>query len=197
MERRRYRVTAGLTALVLVAGTVAAGDVELRQRPDGTMVITDGPGEADDQAEDKGAPEATEAPEEAGPSVAPSSSSTRGPVASGGTADSGAGASPAGYTVDIRAPEPDAVVWADDARLTVRVTVEPALGGDHRLRVTLGDHARATAEAAGEVELHPVHRGSYPLTAEVIDGDGEVVASAPPRTIHVKQHSRLHPGTAD
>jgi hypothetical protein len=101
------------------------------------------------------------------------------------------------YQLTIRAPSADAVIWADDARLRVRVLSQPELAPDHRLRVSLGDHASATVEGAGVVELHPVHRGSYPLVAEVIGPDGQLLVRTAPRTIHVKQHSRLHPGRTD
>jgi len=194
MGRNGYRVIAGLGALGLLAGSVtaAADGVVLRERADGTTVITDAPGEGGARSEGDHDRDGLEGAETAG---SPSRPATARPAT--GPTGSGAAASPADYTVEIRAPEPDAVIWADDARLTVRVAVEPAPAADHRLRITLGEHARTVVDQAGEVDLYPVHRGSYPLTVAVIDGEGEVVATTPPRTIHVKQHSRLHPGTAD
>lgn len=196
---RRILASCAALAGLAVSATATGGEVVLRERPDGTQVITDAPGtggNADQAAEER--------PESAGPGSGGSSepgSDRAGPgLTSGRPPNGGAGASPAAvpdYTVTIRSPAADAVIWADDARLRVKVDVVPRLAARHQIRVRLGDHARATADGSGEVELYPVHRGSHPLRVEVIDPDGEVLAVSPPRTIHVKQHSRLRSGTAD
>jgi len=185
----------GFVALAMLTGPAAAiaGEVVIHERPDGTVVITDAPAGRGETGPAAGQPDAAEGDATPGPTRTPTA---RPPSGNAGSARTGPAGAPE-YAVDLRAPAPDAVIWADDARLRVTVAVEPDLVVGHRLRVRLGDHAGVTVDGGGVVELHPVPRGSYPLRAEVIDGDGAVVAASPPRTIHVKQHSRLHPGTAD
>ncbi|SFD32083.1 hypothetical protein SAMN05660831_01408 [Thiohalospira halophila DSM 15071] len=201
MDIKRPRTLVSIAALagLVVSAAATGGEVVLRERPDGTQVITDAPGTGGnpDQAGE-------ERPESAGPGSGGSSepgSDRAGPdLTSGRPPSGGTGGSPAAvpnYTVAIRSPAADAVIWADDARLAVSVAVEPTLAAGDRLRVRLGEHARATADGSGELELFPVHRGSYPLRAAVVDPAGKVLAESPPRTIHVKQHSRLRSGTAD
>ena len=190
MDPEGYRRHAGWAALaVLFASTPAiAGEVVIHERPDGTVVITEVPATGGDLGEsDPGGPQRA-GPTRPGTAPAPKAGPTSAATSRPGVPD---------YAIAIRDPGPEAVIWADDARVSVSVALEPGLAADHRLRVRLGDHARATAAGPGVVELHPVHRGSFTLRAEVIDGAGEVIATAEPRMIHVKQHSRLRSGTAD
>ena len=191
---RRILASCAALAGLAVPATATGGEVVLRERPDGTMVITDAPGTG-------GNPDQVgeERPEPAGP-TGPGAEPAGPGLTSGRPPNGEAGGTPAAvpdYTVTIRSPAADAVIWADDARLRVNVDVVPRLAPRHQVWVRLGDHARAAADGSGEVELYPVHRGSHPLRVEVIDPDGEVLAASPPRTIHVKQHSRLRSGTAD
>lgn len=193
MEARCARMVRWSLVAGLVANTAAAhaGDVVLQERPDGSTVITDAPG----SGEEAESGEPVESGSEGAATPAPRSTSR--PAADAAPPGSPDHDSAPDYSLTIREPSADAVIWADDARLRVAVVAEPELASDHRLRVSLGDHASATVAGAGEVEIHPVHRGSHPLVAEVIGPDGRTLAQTAPRTIHVKQHSRLHPGRAD
>ena len=189
MKQRLGRLLAGLLA---VSGTAAAfaGEAVLRERPDGGSVITDAPvsGTSGTQA-----PRPRSAPHQKASGRGEGDPSERSAARPDATGQGGSVAEP-DYAVTIENPGPDAVIWADDARLSVTVAVSPPIEGDHRLRVVVGDRASATFGEAGDVVVHPVHRGTHALVAEVVGADGERLVRTPPRMIHVKQHSRLHPG---
>ena len=77
----------------------------------------------------------------------------------------------------------------------VSVTVEPGLQGDYRLQVLLNGREDADWPAGAlSRTLSNLYRGSYTLSARVLDLNGRAVCTGPTINFHVRQPSILAPG---
>ena len=77
----------------------------------------------------------------------------------------------------------------------VAIAVEPGLSGDYQLQVLLNGRADPDWPAgAMSRTLQNLYRGSYTLSARVLDLNGRAVCTGPTVNFHVRQPSILAPG---
>lgn len=86
--------------------------------------------------------------------------------------------------VTIAAPPPDQAVVDTTGDVQVKVQLDPKLRQGDRLRVLVDGTPVATASDT-TVALHNVFRGTHQLQVQVLDGQGQVVASSESSTFHM------------
>lgn len=104
----------------------------------------------------------------------------------GGNAQSGVPAVPAVYNeFSLVSPEHDKSIRSNSGAVTIGVRIDPELRDGDRIRVLIdakpfGEPSRLTVHT-----LTNIDRGTHRIEAQVIDGDGKVLASAGPVTFHL------------
>lgn len=95
--------------------------------------------------------------------------------------------------VSIASPSDDEVIWNNEGKLTVTVTVAPQLQVEqgHRLVLTMDGETTAGPSAGTTFALDEVARGTHVLRAEVLGRSGATLVASRPVTFHMKQHSIL------
>jgi len=95
---------------------------------------------------------------------------------------------------EVTAPTNDQV-FNNVTAVSVSIAVEPGLQGDYRLQVLLNGR-EDTDWPAGALSrtLLNLYRGSYTLSARVLDLYGRAVCTGPTINFHVRQPSLLAPG---
>lgn len=91
--------------------------------------------------------------------------------------------------LDIVQPEPDATIRNNAGELSVSVTSDPMLQPDHLYRLLLDGSPIAPDSSQPTVALHNLDRGTHHLIVEVVDDQGLVLQSSPPRTFHLLRTS--------
>lgn len=75
------------------------------------------------------------------------------------------------------------------------VALEPALQGDHRIQVQVNGRVMDSwPPTALSASMPEAFRGTYTVIVRVLDGQGRVLCSGPPRAFHVRQPSIYSPG---
>lgn len=91
----------------------------------------------------------------------------------------------------IMQPGSEETLWNIAGRLTVRLSLQPALRPGDRVRMYFDGQAR---EVSGlEVQLEEVWRGTHNLQAEVVNEAGELLVRSEPVRFHVQQTSIVNP----
>ncbi|WP_181296274.1 DUF4124 domain-containing protein [Pseudomonas sp. Q2-TVG4-2] len=91
--------------------------------------------------------------------------------------------------LDIVQPEPDATIRNNAGELSVSVTSDPMLQPGHLYRLLLDGSPIAPDSSEPTLALHNVDRGTHHLVVEVVDGQGLILQSSPPRTFHLLRTS--------
>lgn len=94
--------------------------------------------------------------------------------------------------VRVVSPQHEAVVRANDNRVTVNVASEPALRDGHVYRLSMNGEIVGRGREQ-TFELTDVYRGEYRLVVEIVRGDDDVVAQSEPSVFYMLQASRLAP----
>lgn len=181
----KMRNTVILLALLLVAGPVTVqAEIYKRVLPDGTVVYSDEPHPDAEQI--------TPPPLQVIPPPPP-------PANTGTKPRPQPKEAPAYGDVRISSPADDEVIWDNEGKLTVAVTVAPELQVDRGDRLVLiMDGSTAAGPSTGTTfALGEVARGTHVLKAEVRSRSGDTVIASQPVTFHMKQHSilfRQNPG---
>ena len=92
-------------------------------------------------------------------------------------------------TLSIQSPSHDQVIRNQSGQLSVAVAITPALLSQHQIQILLDGSAASEPQQSGRFELNEINRGTYQITAQVIDSTtGVVLKSSSAITVHVKQH---------
>jgi hypothetical protein len=96
--------------------------------------------------------------------------------------------------IAIVAPQHDAPVRENTGNVTVVVTSNPALDSSrgHTMQI-LVDGQIASSGQSNSVALTNLDRGTHQLTAQIVDGNGQIVVSSSPITFHMLRYSALKP----
>ncbi len=123
----------------------------------------------------------------------PAQSSGAANPAAGGTAKSPSAKVPPRYrSLQIVSPGNDEAVRANDGVVTVRCTLQPALGvaAGHEIRVVI-DGRQITGLKSCGTTLTQLVRGTHSIQVQVVDSLGKVLISSPTHSFHVLKTSRL------
>lgn len=181
---RRLAVVLALALIINTNVSVADGrqdgyEVYEWRAPDGTV-------EYSDEARPGAKPKHVQEPM----TVAPAAVTGNRPVARPAGADRSGPRADAGYElVVIESPRQDDVLWVNPATpVMVSVGTEPALRAGDRvvLEINGSRHAERTG---GSFQLRELERGTYAVSALVVDGKGQERGRSKPVTFHVKRPS--------
>jgi hypothetical protein len=101
-------------------------------------------------------------------------------------------AAPQYHSVAITSPTEGQTFANTGGKVDAAASVDPPLAAGHQLWFLL-DGARQPDPADGLATSFEVGRGTHTLAAAVIDDQGREVATAPPVTFYVLQHSVANP----
>ena len=188
MNRYLLALTPVIVASFLFAGSVHA-EIYKTVDADGNVVFTDVPPKDQTKAvvleiQNTYTPEA---------SAAPQQNSER----PGDARDEEPEEEPAAVLYDhiaIVAPQHDAPVRENTGNVTVVVTSNPALDSSrgHSMQILVDGQIAASGQS-NSVALTNLDRGTHQLTAQIVDGNGQVVVSSSPITFHMMRYSALKP----
>ena len=171
-----------LAALLSILATLSATATEMWRwkDADGVVHYSDRPVPGAERIDVHATQAPSSAPDES-TSTPPAETQTQSPV-------------PAGYSrCAVTAPAKDEVFNAVNSVAAI-VEVEPALQDGHHLQVFLNGRAYTEwPEGVLAYTLQNLYRGSYVLSARIIDGNGRPVCTAPSITFHVRQPSVMAP----
>jgi len=95
---------------------------------------------------------------------------------------------------EVVSPNQDQV-FLNVRSVSVSLSILPALQLDHTIVVRLnGSPVQGWPSTGTGYVLNDLPRGSFTVTAQVLDPRGSVVCSSSPRTFHIRQPSILTPG---
>jgi hypothetical protein len=95
------------------------------------------------------------------------------------------------YQLRIISPANDESVWVNNGNVTVSMIVEPALDevrGD-KILLQLDGEAVGAPQALTSFQLNNLSRGTYSLSAAVVDNNGEVLSGSEPVVFHLHRAS--------
>lgn len=95
-------------------------------------------------------------------------------------------------TFKIVSPSAEQTVHANDGKVSVAVELDPPLSRGETLRYEV-DGKKVGETPSGSITLTNIVRGTHTLTAAIINRQGDVVATAPTVTFHVRHQSQLNP----
>lgn len=105
--------------------------------------------------------------------------------------DSDKTASKAGFeryeSVKIVQPEADGVVRSNEGKVSVSITLEPALQKGHRITLYIDGRAVQGKFDAPAVELSGIERGTHSIHATVSDGSGKLLIKSPTNSFTLRQ----------
>ncbi|MEX0899219.1 MAG: DUF4124 domain-containing protein [Gammaproteobacteria bacterium] len=99
-------------------------------------------------------------------------------------------------SVRIATPAHDSVAWNTAGEIAVSVAVSPPLNASagHKVLVYLdGAPVAGTPVASTSIGLTGIHRGTYQLSAAIVDGGGRQILRSETITFHVRQTSIQNP----
>ena len=174
------RLPTSLVCLALAAGPVAAAEIIRWVDKDGVVHYSDRPQDAAQAGAEKvqiqGAPKpgSVAPPPTRAPTVAPE---------------------PVRYTgCEISSPSPDQV-FQNVRSVSVSLNVQPGLQAEHRIVVRVnGAPVPGWPPTSSGYVLNDLPRGSYTVSAQVLDARGSTVCTSGTITFHIRQPSILTPG---
>jgi len=179
----RYLSASVFAATLLCAGNVCA-EIYKTLDEDGNVVFTDVAPKDQTKAitvetQNTYSPEATETP----------SASGRQPVA---PEQEEAPAAVMYDQIAILAPQNDEPIRENTGNVTVVVTSNPALdsGRGHVMQILVDGQAAARGQS-NSVALTNLDRGTHQITAQIVDSNGQVLATSSPVTFHMLRYSAL------
>ncbi|MGD8498502.1 MAG: DUF4124 domain-containing protein [Chromatiales bacterium] len=89
-------------------------------------------------------------------------------------------------------PEPGSSVRQNAGNVSVRASLEPALGDGHTLELLL-DGEPVASSTSGEFELSNVDRGTHELVVQVVDGGAQSLIRSEPLRFTLHRHSIRNP----
>lgn len=103
-------------------------------------------------------------------------------------ADTETAASGGGYEkFAIAQPENDETVRSDEGRVTVGLSISPALAAGHAIQVWV-DGSKLEGELKGtQFTLNQLNRGTHTLEARIVDADGQSILSTPRINFHLRK----------
>ncbi len=96
-------------------------------------------------------------------------------------------------SVEIARPRPETTIPPGQLDLVVQVQTDPPLRDQDLIRVLWDGEAVADPASTTSVVVTDMVRGTHRLQAQVLDGDGNVLAASDTIEIYVRRHSRLNP----
>ena len=99
--------------------------------------------------------------------------------------------------LSITFPQNDTVFTQETSSITFVVTLKPNLMGQHYLQLTSGGKVVAGPQGSLSLKVGGLNRGTHTFTPQITTETGRVLFSGKGLTIHVKQHSPLHPNNAN
>ncbi len=93
----------------------------------------------------------------------------------------------------IAKPEQNETIRNTEGVVNVSFFLAPGLHGEDRIVVTLDGQKLKEKLSSTQFSLTDIPRGTHTLKADIVDADGEVVASTDTVSFHLRQHSILHP----
>ena len=95
-----------------------------------------------------------------------------------------------GYrSASIVDPQEQQTLWNIATRLSVAMTLEPALAGSHRVQWLLDGQPIGDPGTSLATTLTPVYRGAHTIEAVIVDSTGSTIISTEPVTFYVQQAS--------
>jgi hypothetical protein len=100
-------------------------------------------------------------------------------------------------SLKVTSPEDDATIWDNQGIAKLTLALEPALltKSGHQIQYFLDGNAYGKPLPRLSRTYRDIDRGTHTLSAEVVDGEGNVVISAEPVTIHLHHMSKQHPNS--
>ena len=174
------RILPSILGASLLAGPLPAAEIVRWVDKDGVVHFSDRPQDAGQPGAEK--VELLEAPKP-------------GSVAPARTAPADTAPKPVTYTgCEISSPAPEQV-FQNVRSVSVSLNIMPSLQPDHRIVVSVnGARVPGWPPSSSGYVLNDLPRGSYTVTAQVLDGRGTVVCTSSPLVFHVRQPSMLSPG---
>jgi hypothetical protein len=174
------RILTSILGLSLVAGPLAAAEIVRWVDKDGVVHFSDRPQDAAQSGAEK--VQIVEAPRPG--SVAPAPGA---PVTTRAKPFTYAGC-------DISSPNPDQV-FQNVRSVSISINVQPALQLDHTIAVRVnGARVPGWPPGSSGYLLSDLPRGTYTVSAQVLDARGTPVCSSAPMMFHIRQPSMLTPG---
>lgn len=168
-----------LTIAFLLCSSVAHGAIYQQVDENGHVSYTDQPPQKDSQP-------ITFKPITVTPAFSPSAKS--------GNQTTGKTTTSTRYgSLALISPTNNAVIRANNGEVTVQLSSTPSLdsaAGDRYLILVNGQEKAKSTQT--EITLPSLDRGQHTLSSQIIDKQGNVIATTAPLIIHVKRHSRLH-----
>jgi uncharacterized protein DUF4124 len=101
---------------------------------------------------------------------------------------------PFAYTsCTVSSPSPDQVFF-NTRSVNVSLNLQPALQPDHTVVVTVNGGKVAWPPGSTSYQLQDLSRGSFSVSAQVLNEKGVALCKSPPLTFHIRQPSMLTPG---
>lgn len=149
--------------------------------PDGTVEFTDDPRRGGEEIP------LHEAPTIKAPQPSTTTGAKQGSVAK--EEAKGGGSEEIRYSsLAITAPEQEQTIWFDGSAIQVSVSIEPQLGKEHSVVVSLDGKEIARGRQTS-FSLPQVFRGSHTIDARIEDESGSTLIKAEPITFFMRQHS--------
>ncbi|MEM9254193.1 MAG: DUF4124 domain-containing protein [Pseudomonadota bacterium] len=101
------------------------------------------------------------------------------------------------YQVSIAQPANETTIPMGPGNFAVTAQVEPNLAGDHRLQLTMDGAPWGEPQSSGSWSLTNVFRGEHTLAVNVLDQNGNTVATSSGVTVYVLRPSINSPARAN
>lgn len=92
-------------------------------------------------------------------------------------------------------PANDATIRSNAGKVSVQMTLEPALQAGHKIQLLVDGNPLGEPIAASDMVLSGVERGTHQLSARVVDGKGEVKGNMNTVTFHLRQEALGNTGS--
>lgn len=97
----------------------------------------------------------------------------------------GRGDTAADYAFSITEPAQDGSIRSNPGTVEVRFSVDPPVGGDHRIEILLDGAPRPETAHDGAARLLEVDRGTHDLALRVVDAGGRLLSESSPVRFHL------------
>ena len=103
-------------------------------------------------------------------------------------------AGPASYeSLEIVQPADDATIRSNEGNLAVGISVSPALGPDHAVKIIVDGTPLEGTLKGTQFSLSNLNRGTHSLETQIVDAQGNVLISSNRVSFHLRQNSIIKP----
>ncbi len=90
-------------------------------------------------------------------------------------------------------PEPDETIHSNEGLVNVSFFLSPGLRDGDKIVITFDGQKLGDALTTTQLSLTEIPRGTHTLKADIVNAEGETVASASAVSFHLRQHSIIKP----